>query len=212
MKKSRIGGFTLLEVLISISILAVVLTALYNTFFLSHKALAAMDGTLVKLQESRAFVDILKREIESAYYFPDNKYSVFIMDDRDFNGRQASRLTVTSLSPSMDGMAKITYNTEERDGRLIVTKEIMSAFSQPNPSQPSASYKADMLEDIESFAVEVNYGSNWVKTWDSTLTKYVPDEVRISVTFFISNEDNRNKSGSLFVVSDIAKPRIGRDL
>ncbi|MBU3948331.1 MAG: prepilin-type N-terminal cleavage/methylation domain-containing protein [Proteobacteria bacterium] len=209
---SSLNGFTLLEILISIAILSVVLTALYNTFFLSHKALAAVDGTLLKLQESRAFVDILKREIESVFYSPDNSFTVFSTEDRDFFGRQASRLTITSFSSSIDGVAKINYNAEERDGRLIITKEIISAFSQPDLSQPSGNYKVDMLEDMESFALECRYGNKWVKTWDSTLTKDVPDEVKISVTFFIANEDIKDKAGRLFIISDIAKPRIGKYL
>ncbi|WP_435547876.1 PulJ/GspJ family protein [Desulfobacterium sp. N47] len=208
MRKDR--GFTLLEILISVAILSVVLTALYQTFFLSHKALAAVDGTLLKLQESRAFVDILKREIESVYYSPDNNYSVFSTEDRDYFGRQTSRLTMTSFSSSIEGVVKLNYNVDERDGRLIITKEIISACSQPDLSQPSASNKVDMLEDVESFTVESRFGNRWVKTWDSSLTKYVPDEVKISVTFFLTNKDKQDKSGRLFVISDIAKPRVGK--
>lgn len=211
-RSSNLNGFTLLEILISIAILSVVLTALYNTFFLSNRALAAVDGTLLKLQESRAFADILKREIESAYYSPGNKHSVFRMNDRDFYGRQASRLTMTSFSPLIDGTAQITYNAEERDGGLVITKEIISAFSQKDLSLPSGSRKVDMLEDVESFTVECRYGNIWVKTWDSGSTKYVPDEVKISVTFFLGDEGKQDKSGSLFVISDTAKPRTGKNL
>lgn len=212
MNKSRIKGFTLLEILISIAILSVVLTALYNTFFLSHKALAAVDGTLLKLQESRAFVDILKREIESVIYSRDNNYTVFRMDDKDYYGRQASRLTMSSLSPLTNGMAKINYATEERDGKLIITKEIKSAFLQPDLSQKTQNRKFDMIEDVESFTVECRYGNRWVKTWDSALTKSVPNEIRISVRFYISNNETRDNTGRLFVVSDTAKPKIGKNL
>jgi len=211
-KESRINGFTLLEILISIAILSVVLTALYNTFFLSHKALAAVDGTLLKLQESRAFVDILKREIESVIYSRDNSYTVFRMDDRDYYGHQASRLTMSSLSPLTNGMAKINYTTEERDGRLIITKEIKSAFLQPDLYQKTQSNKIDMIEDVQSFTVECKYGNRWVKTWDSALTKNVPNEIRILVTFYISNKETRDNTGRLYVISDIAKPRIGKNL
>jgi len=87
------GGFTLLEILIAIAIMSIILVALYSTYLLAHKALFDVDKSLVKLQEARAFADILKREIESTLYSQANSYCVFKMDDRDFYGKQASSLT-----------------------------------------------------------------------------------------------------------------------
>jgi general secretion pathway protein J len=200
-------GFTLLELLIAIAIMSAVLAALYHTFFLSHRALVSMDDSLLKLQESRSFVDILKREIESALYSPENRYCVFKMDDRDFYGRQTSRLVMTSLSPLINGMAKITYDVEETDGKLIITKEMVPAMSQPSESR-----KVDLLEDVESFTLESKYGNRWVKTWDSVLSKGIPDEVRISVTLFITSGEKQTRTGDPFSISDVAKPRIGKRL
>lgn len=200
-------GFTLLELLIAIAIMSAVLAALYHTFFLSHKALLSMDNSLLKLQESRSFVDTLKREMESVLYSPDNRYSVFKMEDRDFYGRQTSRLVMTSLSPLINGMAKITYSVEEISGRLTITKEMVPAMSQPLERR-----KVDLLEDVESFTVEGKYGDRWVKTWDSSLAKSIPDEVRISVTLFVTNGEKQDRTRDPFSISDIAKPRIGKRL
>lgn len=200
-------GFTLLELLIAIAIMSAVLAALYHTFFLSHRALMSMDDSLLKLQESRSFVDTLKREIESVFYSRENKYSVFRMEDRDFYGRQTSRLVMTSLSPLINGMAKITYDVEETAGRLVITKEMVPAMSQPSESR-----KVDLLEDVESFTVEGKYGDRWIKTWDSSLAKSIPDEIRISVTLFVTNGEKQDRTGDPFSISDIAKPRIGKRL
>ncbi|MDO8784630.1 MAG: prepilin-type N-terminal cleavage/methylation domain-containing protein [Syntrophales bacterium] len=200
-------GFTLLELLIAFAIMSAVLTALYYTFFLSQRALVTVDESLLKLQESRSFVDTLKREIESVLYSPDNSYSVFKMDDRDFYGRQTSRLVMTSLSPLINGTARITYSVEERDGKLVITKEMAPALSQPSESR-----NFDLLEDVESFTMEGKYEDRWVKTWDSASAKGVPDEVRISVTLFLTNSEKQNRTGVPFSISDIAKPRIGKNL
>jgi prepilin-type N-terminal cleavage/methylation domain-containing protein len=200
-------GFTLLELLIALVITSAVLAALYNTFFLSHRALVTVDESLLKLQEARSFVDTLKREIESVLYSPDNSYSVFKMDDRDFYGRQASRLMMTSFSPLISGMAKITYRVEERNGKLVITKEMVPALSQPAESR-----NVDLLEDVESFTLEGKYGDRWVKTWDSALAKDIPDEVRISVTLFITNGEKQEQAKVPFSISDIAKPKMGKRL
>lgn len=187
--------------------MSAVLAALYHTFFLSHRALVAVDESLLKLQESRSFVDTLKREIESVLYSPDNSNSVFKMDDRDFYGRQTSRLMMTSLSPLINGMARITYSVEERDGKLVITKNIVPAFSQSSENR-----NVDLLEDVESFTLEGKYGDRWVKTWDSTLAKDIPEEVKISVTLFITNGEKQAKSRVPFSISDVARPKIGKKL
>ena len=187
--------------------MSAVLAALYHTFFLSHRALVAVDESLLKLQESRSFVDTLKREIESVLYSPDNSNSVFKMDDRDFYGRQASRLMMTSLTPLINGMARITYSVEERDGKLVITKNIVPAFSQSSENR-----NVDLLEDVESFTLEGKYGNRWVKIWDSALAKDIPEEVKISVTLFITNGEKQAKNRVPFSISDVARPKIGKKL
>lgn len=200
-------GFTLLEVLIAIGIFSLVLVALYSTFFLSHRALNVADNSLLKLQEARFFMDTLKREIESAVYSEDKPYTVFKIDDRDYYGRQASQMIVTSLSPLIKGLSKITYTAEERDGRLIIRKSMITAFTQV-PEEKGV----DFLEDIASFTLEVKINDRWVKTWDSGLAKSIPEEVRITLAVFIRDRERVGDSGMPFFTSEIARPRIGRTI
>jgi len=208
----RPGGFTLLEVLVAVSIFSVLIAALYSTFFLSHRAVDAVDDSLLRLQEARAVVDLLKREIESAYYDSgktsnNTQYTVFKVEDRDFYGKQASQLLFTSFSPLLPGLAKITYTVTEDDGKLTLKKKIISAFSQKDETK-----SIDLMEEIESFTLEVNVAGLWVKTWDSALTKNtLPDAVRISLKVAARKEKNltpeRGTSPEAFTISDIAKPR-----
>ncbi|MBU4100779.1 MAG: prepilin-type N-terminal cleavage/methylation domain-containing protein [Proteobacteria bacterium] len=200
-------GFTLLEVLIAVAIFSLVLVALYSTFFLSYRALNVVDESLLKLQEARFFMDTLKREIESAVYSEDKPYTVFKIDDRDYYGRQASQIMVTSLSPLIKGLSKITYTVEERDGRLIIRKSMITAVTRASEDKGM-----DLLEDIASFTLEVKLNDRWVKTWDSRLAKSIPEEVKITLAVFIRNKEKEGDSGMPFSVSEIARPRIGRTL
>ncbi|HVO66918.1 MAG TPA: prepilin-type N-terminal cleavage/methylation domain-containing protein [Syntrophales bacterium] len=201
---SRNKGFTLIEVLISIAIMAVVLIALYGTFSLANRALFSVDQSLVKLQEARSFVDTLKREIESAFYSNDISYCTFKIDDRDFYGRQTSSLTVTSSSPLIKGLANINYTVEERNGILVITKGMVSALSQPKESS-----RMDIFEDIESFTLQAKYQNAWVKTWDSSLLKSTPDEVKIILTIRMKSREGEDKSAVPFSVFETARVRIG---
>jgi general secretion pathway protein J len=197
-----IGGFTLLEVLIAFAITCIVLAALYSSFFISHRAVSVVDDSLIRLQECRSVVDVIKREMESSLYDRNKKYTLFKLEDRDFYGKEASQLTFTSFSPLLPGLAKISYVVIESDNkRLVLTKKMVSAYSPPEDTEGM-----DLMEDIDSFTVEVRYDDKWVKTWDGELTGRIPDEIRISVTI-------RPKKGeNPLTVSDIARPRIGRAL
>jgi len=200
-------GFTLIELLIAIAIMSVVLAALYSAFLLADRALIQVDGSSLRLQESRAFVDTLKRELEAVRYSEDNSFCVFKMDDRDFYGRQTTSLTMTTTTPLMKGLAKINYAIEERDGRLVITKSMVSAFSRE-----AEETRVDLVEDIESFTLQAKYQDTWVKTWDSSLSKKAPSEVKITLTMRMKGNREDAPSAATFPVFETAKVMVGRIL
>ncbi len=200
-------GFTLMEVLIAIAVTSFLLTALYATFFLSQKAISSIDDSLIRLQETRTALDILKREIESAFYAKEKGYSIFKLQDRDFYGRSTSNITFTTFSPVLAGLAKISYTVEEVDGKLILKKAIASAFSSKSQSK-----EFELIEDIHSFTIEARFKDNWVKTWDSSITYRLPEEVRIKITFTEKSKGDKENSQKTHSVFDIAKPVINRTL
>ena len=200
-------GFTLIELVIAIAIMSAVLAALYSSFLLADRAMVQVGESSLKLQESRAFVDTLKRELEAVRYSGDNSFCVFKMDDRDFYGRQASSLSMTTTTPLMKGLAKINYAIEERDGSLVITKSMVSAFSQEAEEN-----RVDLVEDIESFTLQAKYQDIWVKTWDSSLSKTAPDEVKITLTMRMKSNKEEASSAAPFSVFETAKLMVGRTL
>jgi general secretion pathway protein J len=205
--EGRGRGFTLIELVIAIAIMSVVLAALYSSFLLADRALVQVGESSLKLQESRAFVDTLKRELESIRYSPDNSFCVFKINDRDFYGRQASSLTMTTTTPLMKGLAKINYAIEERDGSLVITKSMVSAFSQEAEEN-----RVDLVEDIESFTLQAKYQDIWVKTWDSSLSKNAPAEVKITLTLRMKSNKEEASSAVPLSVFETAKVMVGRTL
>jgi len=206
----HLRGFTLLEVLIALSLVSVIFAALYSAFFLSRKAVDAVDDSLLKLQESRAVLDVVKREIESSVYERNKSYTVFRLEDEDCNGTQVSRITFTTFSPGHPGLARIEYRVVESEGRLTLVKSVSSAYKRSADTRA-----AELIEDLDSFAVEIRFKDLWVKTWDSVLAQGRPEEIRISITI---NKKELKKPGEMggsfppFMVSDIARPMIGKTL
>jgi general secretion pathway protein J len=200
-------GFTLIELMIAIAILSMVLAALYSSFLLADRALIQVGESSLKLQEFRAFVYTLKREIESVRYSQDNSSCVFKMNDRDFYGRQASSLTMTTTTPLMKGLAKISYTIEERDGILVITKSMVSAFSQEAEEN-----RVNLVEDIESFTLQAKYQDTWVKTWDSSLSKNAPTAVKITLTMRMKSNKEEASPASPFSVFETARVMVGRTI
>jgi len=192
---SQQGGFTLIEILVASALLALVLAAIYSTFFLSHKAVAGLDESMLRLQECRAVLDILRREINSSFYKSSDKKTVFKLEDRDEYGKQTSRIIFTTLSPLRNGVSEIKYHVKESGDKLILYKEILSPFGLNNGLQ-----EADMIEGVEEFLIEVRHGGKWVKTWDSSLTHSLPDDVRISLRVKIKDRE--------VLLSERASPKI----
>ncbi|MBM4140841.1 MAG: prepilin-type N-terminal cleavage/methylation domain-containing protein [Nitrospira sp.] len=189
-------GFTLIEVLVAFAILSIILAALYSTFFLSHKAMDGLDESLVKLQECRMSIDTMRRDIDSILYDPVNKNSLFKVEDRDIYGKQTSKLVFTTFSTLRPGLSRIAYFIKEKDKKLVLMKELTSAYTPENVAEGF-----EVVEDIEAFTVEVNYKDTWTKTWDSSLTRTIPQDIRITLTTRL-----KNKTVTLF---EIAKPKTG---
>ncbi len=191
-------GFTLIEVLIAMAILSIVLAAIYSTFFLSHKAIEGMDESMLKLQESRKAIDILRCELDSSYYDGTDKNTFLKIQDRDFYGKQASQLSFTAFSTLRPGLSKVSYYIEDKDGKLNLLKKIESPYSKEETEG------VDIIEDLEGFNVEAKYNDTWVKTWDTDINKEKPEEIRIGLTMMIK--------GKKVILSDVSKPRIGRPI
>ena len=62
----RQAGFTLIEVLVAVFLLAVILGAVYTAFFVIHDATTITGNMVIRLQEARASMDLMRREIEAA--------------------------------------------------------------------------------------------------------------------------------------------------
>jgi general secretion pathway protein J len=195
-RRQKRGGFTLIEILIAVAILSIVLAALYSTFFLAHKAIDGMDEAMVKLQESRRALDILKCELDSAYVSAD-KHTFFRISDRDFFGKGASQLDFTTFSTLRPGLSRISYYVEEKDGKMDLLKKVESPYSPAGETKGFA-----IIEDLSGFTVEAKYDNDtWVRTWDTEINRGKPLEIRISLSMAIK--------GRQVTLSDISAPKIG---
>lgn len=199
-------GFTLLEVLISMAIISIILTALYSSFFMSKKAVDSLDDNLLRLQEMRMTLDVMRREIESVLFDRDKPYTIFRIEGRDIYGRDASSIMFTCFSNLTPGPLTVSYfiDGEENNPAYSGVLRKHSKFNIQNSKFKIQNRSVEILEDIESFTVEARYKGEWVKAWDSNLSHDVPEEVRFTIVI--------NVKGRRYALSDVARIRTGRML
>lgn len=203
------SGFTLIEILISLTLLAIVLGAVYSSFFSVQRLFDRFEGVSLKYHESRMALDIMRREIESALLQNPGPPATanddmmhdrtnFIMRDRDILGKNASELELTAFSFKGGMIDTVSYFVVEKDGKLNLMKK-----DGPFGMQ-SEKYEMEMIEGIESFTAETLFNAQWIKTWDAWTTGKLPGVVRLSIEF----DDN----GKKVKLVEYARPKLGGGL
>ncbi len=177
---SRSGerGFTLIELLVSVAVGAMLITALYATFFSVFTAGDIAKGGLGHNIEAGRVLDRFSREISSAYFDPALPASRFLGEIMGSGG--VLTLTTfthppeTSATPTSDLMG-VHYFAEEGPDGLTIFKEVF------NPYLPKR-FKVNLIDGVESFEISYFDGKGWSKAWDSTLEGALPKAVKLSLT------------------------------
>jgi general secretion pathway protein J len=198
---NRSAGFTLLEVLVSLALLAVIASALYGSYFTLFKG---KETTIAGMEERRAVretLDQLRRELSSAWHRQGTPATQFVVEDRDQFGKPASRLAfVTIASPLTEGVPvsdqlAVEYAVEAAAEQLVLNR---SAQDLHNSAKP---LRYPQVEKIDGFLVECSPdGTKWVRSWDNAINSTMPKAVRVTL---------RVKEGDRTVdYSTIAIPRM----
>lgn len=181
--KSPSKGFTLLEILIGLALLAVLVLTLYTSFFTVLRGQSAINNELEMTRAAARFIDTFSREVHAASFKTNNPKTGFIGERLEIAGKSADRLTITTMvypilkegRPSSD-LLSIRYSVEEGpDKRLALYKEAW------NPYTDEAGIKAEVMDDIEGFEISYFNGKDWAKAWDASIEKGLPKAVRVRI-------------------------------
>ena len=167
------NGFTLLEILVALAIAAIVIGSAYTLLFTVKKGTAGIYERMQEKEKAFNLLSMVRKEVESIYYSRDTDYTGIKIEEKDFYGKPASRLTFTCFF--RDGLKVISYFVEEdKANRLNLIKTIADVIKGGKP------VKITVLRDVEGFRAQV-LDEGYDKVYDSTKLNKVPKDVRISL-------------------------------
>ncbi len=176
------GGFTLIEALIAMAILAVIMTFVYLSFFTAFKAKSYVEQRNEVYQVGNQIMFHLKRELSSAYLDVTpagaiEPYTYFVGVKDTWNDQPMDKLFFTTLShvdiPLGSGVAGSDYAAIGYDTQINEDKNVVALVHRETPffvSEPLVQGQGFVLtKSIVSFALYY-FDPNtkqWTDRWDT---------------------------------------------
>ncbi|MGH9343319.1 MAG: prepilin-type N-terminal cleavage/methylation domain-containing protein [Terriglobia bacterium] len=185
-------GFTLIEVMLAMTILGLVLVMLAESFHAVVGSKAEAENWLIVNQQARAALWEMSNEVRGAVQTPMVASNVLFLGQAQIrNGVPMDSLSVSTLDPGH-------RHTLEDYG----PEEIVTYSSQPNPEHPgwslllrqqysgllvnATAHGTPMVVANNLLSLHIRYfdGQNWTESWDSSKLPpghQLPQEVQISL-------------------------------
>ena len=179
-------GFTLLELVLAMSSLALVATICYGAFHLGIRAVERGEVAVVTAQRLRVASDVLIRQVKSTVAYPacneeDEVWPYFVG-----TATSMSFITATGLEGG-GGLTRVAYQLVENPTRLVMgessrfSPQMLGAENVP----PPADRAAVLLDGFKTlrFQYMMNDGvdTEWREEWDSYEEEMLPAAVRLLV-------------------------------
>ena len=189
MRRGTRAGFTLLEVVLAMTALALISAICYGAFHVGMRAVAAGTCAVTTAQRLRVASDVFTRQIRSVEPFPDFSGA---FEEVYFRGRPDSVRFVTAAAQlGGGGLALVSYQIEEDPGeqcgafrnagqRLVLTEvPYFSSYSLDLADDQRLARSAVLLSGVEGLSFEYFGGeavigepgcedTGWCRRWNTS--------------------------------------------
>jgi general secretion pathway protein J len=191
---SRNRGFTLVEVIVTMTILGFLLLVVYGVFSLGRSAWEKGDLIREKYQKSRVLSQLISRQVKSAVPYKvktekaEGNYLAFEGTARGM--KFVSALSLRTTRP--EGLVFAVYEYQEggsEGGKLVAYEQrvLTKNFMEEKPKEEAA---VSLLEEVAAVRFEYyreedpnqNREAAWVEEWNAKEEKQLPRALRITIT------------------------------
>lgn len=177
-------GFTLIELSIAITLLALIAMTLYGAFYLGQRAVEKSQSRAAESQRMRSAGDLLAGYIRSAYPYRLSREASSLF----FSGQEDRLVFVSALSSGMGGrgMSQVTISWDgEGNGTGLLALEEQIPVRLAGQGE-NGGYRNGVLiaRGISGFRLDYldpqGEEEHWVDQWDGTQKRMLPRAVRLS--------------------------------
>ena len=177
-------GFTLIEVVLALTIFALLAGIVYGALSLSQRAVAKAQTSADRNQKQRATVDLLGSFIRSAYPYRPTPQDQTIF----FDGADDSLTFVSAYSQALGGrgMAKIQIRSEETDDghtslSLEETTPVRLNVEEGSAGQSQSLVLRERVKDFRLAYLDPQAEEeNWEESWNGQERRVLPRAVRLT--------------------------------
>jgi len=189
-------GFTLLELILSITILSLVLVTIYGTLSMGSRTWEKGERDIEKIQRERVVMNLLAREIKSAFPY---KVTPSELDTHKefyaFDGKKDSISFVSTvpLKGEKGGLSWLTFWVEDDEGLVVVERDALrtdifkerESIDKDEMEVLDQQVTAMRLEyyKLKSGKTEGEGEGEWEEKWDAEKEGRLPNAVRVELTF-----------------------------
>ncbi|MBN1405254.1 MAG: prepilin-type N-terminal cleavage/methylation domain-containing protein [Candidatus Omnitrophica bacterium] len=194
MKKNKTKAFTLIELLIAVTIFSIASSVIYSSFRLGVLSWKRSEDVLKKYQKIRYAVNLLSEDIAGT----------FIFKDIQFKGDEA-RIEFPGLVECAAAGAKtvgrISYEFSQSSGRLLRLKQ-----SYREALNTASTGGEELLSDVIDFKISYCYKlpdseePGWLGEW------FVEEKIPAGVKMELVVKDNYSPDGKMIFVKRINIP------
>ena len=172
-------GFTLIEVLLAISLSALLLTTVYWTYFSIYRSIEVVTEGQEVFEAGRTLVELVKKDIRGMV---PGKYPL-VCKTETVEGAvlgDISFVTTSRLGTGPLTLRKVGYTLIRTDQgeKLLVRRE-----SRDLKAEITDGTGTELSRLVASFDIGFYNGTEWVNQWDSGVTNTLPKQIRLTFDF-----------------------------
>ncbi len=219
-------GFTLIEMLVALTIIVAILAMTYGSFAATTRSIDASGACLARVERACFALRLMTRQIRCAYAprspqtgadsnsgsmlqaagtSPRAPATVFRGGARDPRGEVLSFVTSSGLGTGPDaprGLFRVTYLYDRASSTLSISRR-EQADSSAGRSNPRLSDV--LLTNVAQVDLTFHDGKQWQQTWDAVQRHELPRAVKVEIT--VADEAGRPHSlGTIIPITQETRP------
>ncbi len=185
MKRSRQRGFTLIELMISMTILGLVVVIIAQSLWLGHRSWQKGEEVVLGELHLRTVIDLISKQMHSVYPLVTKEEGVEILH---FSGDSEEISFVTSLPvgyQQKEGLFHISYilKDEPLEGGKVLVVDQRPIYGKDAFDTDSDDRNITLLSDLVDASWAYSKDGEWLDEWDEEKKETTPEMVKLTLHY-----------------------------